>query len=602
MKPLKLTLLGLAALVGAAEFAGAATFETVTNQTLTGNIRWTRDKVYILTRVHFVTAGSTLTIEPGTVIRGIKAGAAGSDIAAEPGSLVVARDGKIVANGTPDDPIVMTSIDDPYVIGGAATIPASYVNSQGNLKTVIPQNYAPDGPSGANGFAYNQQWGGLVILGNAYVANYNVGTPPTADGDMNGLPDEPHTLIDPTGFNTGGFGRDYIEGLDPATIPTAGTNGLYGNKNDDDNSGVFRFVSVRYGGFKIGANNEINAITTGGTGRNTVMEFCEAAFNVDDGFEFFGGTMNTRHLYALYIMDDSFDMDEGFRGNQQFWAIVQGNTGASRSGYAGNNTTTGVTFTDTQFDNYFEIDGAENNNNGALPYTDIKVYNLSLVGSGGTSSEFTFTNDARVYVHNAALGNTADLALLSQTALDAIGTIGDVFNTHYYFDGNLTTTENRDFIDLATANTSATEETVAQFAGSGFYARNGLDLRLAPGVAARTEDGALPPAGLVQVNYAGYMRDNQFLSGWSIADYLEVLPASNVARPAVTLSGATNPIISFTSAGADVKYVIEKSSDQRTWTPVNSGTPVTGVGTINHTDTTTTYTAGVPVYYRVYAL
>lgn len=604
---------GLAALCGTASSASAAFISQSSN--ITSNTRWTRDNVYILTRVIFVTPGVTLTIEPGTIIRGVKAGTTGSDIAAEPGALVVARDAKLVANGTPDDPIFMTSIDDPHVIGGAATIPESYTNSVGATKFVVRQDYSPGGPgdpdttgplTGTNGFAYTQQWGGLVVLGNAYVANYNTGTPPTEDGDGNGLPDNPHALVDPTDFNTGGYGRDYIEGLNPQTIPSAANLGIYGNKDDNDNSGVYRFISVRYGGFKIGANNEINAITCGGMGRGTVMEFSEAVLNVDDGFEFFGGTIDTRHLYANYILDDSFDVDEGFRGTHQFWSIVQGNTATARSGY-GNDTPPGTSFTDTQFDNYFEMDGAENNNNSALPYTTVNVYNLTLVGSGTTSSEFTFTNDARVSLRNAAATNTADLASLSQTALDPIGTTGDVFNFHYYFDGDTATTENRDFVDLVAPTTTSAIEGTSFVIGNGtarpgVFTKNGLELRLPAGSAARVEDGPMPPPGLVQVNYAGYQRDNLFLSGWSLLHYLEVLPATNVQRPAVAISGTSNPVVSFSSAGAGVKYVIEKSTDRRTWTPVNQGNTLTGAGTINFTDTSTTLTVGTPVFYRAYAL
>lgn len=606
--------LGIAALLGATSPASAA-FITQ-NGNITSSTRWTRNNVYILTRVIFVEPGVTLTIEPGTIVRGVKAGPAGSDIAAEPGALVAARGSKIIANATPDDPIVMTSIDDPHVIGGAATIPASYNNSLGNPKTVTPQDYRPEGagdPDGAgpltgtNGFAYTQQWGGLVILGNAYVANYNTGTPPTTDSNGDGLPDEPHTLADPTDFNVNGFGRDYIEGLNPQTIPSAGTLGIYGNKTDTDNSGVYRFVSVRYGGFRIGPANEINAITCGGIGRNTVLEFAEAVLNVDDGFEFFGGNNDTRHLYANYILDDSFDVDEGFRGTHQFWSIVQGNTATARSGYPENNTPTGVSFTDTQFDNYFEMDGAENNNNAALPYTTVNIFNLTLVGSGTTSSEFTLVQDVRMFLSNAAATNTADLALVTQTALDPIGTIADVSNFHYFFDANTGTTENRNFVDLvAPTTTSAIEETSFVIGNGsnvpGVYTRNGLELRLPAGSAARAEDGPLPPAGLVQVNYAGYQRDNLFLSGWSLLDYLDVLPVSNVARPAVTISGTTNPVVNFASAGADVKYVIEKSTDRRIWTPVNSGNTVSGAGTISFTDSSTALTTGVPTFYRAYAL
>jgi hypothetical protein len=604
----KLLLLTLAGALLSTATPAFADFIAV-NSNITTSTRWTRNNVYILTRVIFVTPGVTLTIEPGTVIRGIKAGAAGSDIAAEPGSLVVARGAKMVANGTPDDPIVITSIDDPHVIGGAATIPASYVNSQGITKTVTPQNYAPDGPTGENGFAYNQQLGGLVMLGNAYVANYNAGTgtPPTIDANGDGLPDEPHTIQNPSNNNVGGYGRDIIEGLDPITIPSAEFLGAYGNKDDNDNSGVYRFVSMRYGGFKIGPNNEINAITTGGLGRGTIIEFCEAAFNVDDGFEFFGGVHDTRHLFSLYIMDDSFDADEGFRGTHQFWAAVQGNTTVPRSGYPQNNTLTGVTFTDTQFDKLFEVDGAEDDNNAALPYTRFDVFNLTMLAGGTTNNSVRFRLDARVELHNVVGGNMARVASdvpQLDIALDPIGTIGDVYNFHYHFDGNLGTDERRNFTDnVAPFTTTAVEETTPQFRGSGFYTKNGLDLRLAPGSAALIEDGTTPAGrNLVQANYAGYMRDNTFLSGWSVAEYLQVLPETNIARPAVSISGTTNPVVSFASAGAGVKYVVEKSTDRRTWTPVNNGNTVSGSGTVSFTDTSTTLTAGVPTFYRVYAL
>jgi hypothetical protein len=381
--------------------------------------------------------------------------------------------------------------------------------------------------------------------------------------------------------------------------------GIYGDKLDTDNSGVFRFVSVRYGGKKIGADNEINAITTGGIGSGTVMEFCEVAFNVDDGFEFFGGRLDTRHLYALYIMDDSFDADEGFRGTHQFWLVVQGNTTVSRSGFAANNTLTGVTFTDTQFDKIAEIDGAESDNSAALPYTNLSINNFTVVSGGTTNNSLQIRLDSRVFLNNVVGANNARLAAavpLANTALDPIGTIGDVANFHYFFDANAGTSENKNFTDLvAPLTTTASEELVAQVSGAGFYTKNGLDPRIVAGSAASVEDGPVTP-GLVQASYAGYGRDNVFLTGWSVADYLDVLPTTNVARPAVSIAGTTNPILSFTSAGASVKYVIERSTDKRTWTPVNSGNTVSGAGTITFTDTTMTFTAGTAIYYRAYAL
>jgi hypothetical protein len=96
---------------------------------LTKNQRWTRDRVYILANNVIVPAGVTLTIEPGTLIRaeqstvGQGSGAEAALTPADPGALVVARGGRLIAAGTADAPIIFTSMDDPNVPGGIATIP-----------------------------------------------------------------------------------------------------------------------------------------------------------------------------------------------------------------------------------------------------------------------------------------------------------------------------------------------------------------------------------------------------------------------------------------------------------------------------------------------
>ena len=124
-------------------------------------------------------------------------------------------------------------------------------------------------------------WGGIIILGSA----------PTNKGES------------------------FVEGL--AGIP-------YGGNNPDDNSGILRYVRVWYGGRAIGQDNEINGITLAGVGRGTVIEHCEVAYNLDDGFEFFGGTVNVKYLSVLFVGDDCFDTDEGYQGKGQFLFALQG--------------------------------------------------------------------------------------------------------------------------------------------------------------------------------------------------------------------------------------------------------------------------------------
>ena len=128
-------------------------------------------------------------------------------------------------------------------------------------------------------------WGGLIILGNA-------------------------------GINTES-GEDMIEG-----IPVSEPRGIYGGGDDNDNSGILRYVSIRHGGTNIGEGNEINGLTLGGVGRKTTIENVEVISNADDGVEFFGGAVNCRNLVVSFCGDDAFDMDQGYKGKGQFWVAV----------------------------------------------------------------------------------------------------------------------------------------------------------------------------------------------------------------------------------------------------------------------------------------
>ena len=253
-----LILAGFVALMPIA--AQAATIEiTDTDIAANTNVVWTADNEYILNGLVFVDPGASLTIQPGTVIKG-KPGQGENSSA-----LVVARGGKIFASGTAEDSIVFTAEADD-------------VDNPSDL------------PLDARGL-----WGGVIILGNA------------------SLNSEP--------------GETPIEG-----IPTTEPRGLYGGSDDADNSGVFRYVSIRHGGTDIGAGNEINGLTMGGVGSGTLIEYVEVYNNKDDGFEWFGGTANTKYLVSAFNGDDAFDYDEGFRGKGQFWFVIQDDETGNRAG------------------------------------------------------------------------------------------------------------------------------------------------------------------------------------------------------------------------------------------------------------------------------
>ncbi|NNF57507.1 MAG: hypothetical protein HKN04_04630, partial [Rhodothermaceae bacterium] len=259
----------------------------------TGTVTWTSDTVYYLDGFVFVNSGQTLTIEAGTVVKGLPGEAEDAS------ALIVARGGQIQANGSATDPIIFTAATDDVTS-------------------------ATDIPAGTTGL-----WGGIIVLGRA-------GT--------NTTPSEVA-----------------IEG-----IPTTEPRGLYGGSNDADNSGTLRYISIRYGGSDIGAGNEINGLTLGAVGSGTTIDYVEVFANADDGVEWFGGTVNTKHLAVAFVGDDSFDYDQGFRGNGQFWFTIQGATTGNRAG---------------------EHDGGDGDLGGedSMPYAIPVIANATYIGSGATS-------------------------------------------------------------------------------------------------------------------------------------------------------------------------------------------------------------------------
>ncbi|MEZ5059796.1 MAG: hypothetical protein R2879_22405 [Saprospiraceae bacterium] len=210
-----------------------------------------------------VTNGVTLTIEPGTVIKG-QAGAGANATA-----LLIARGGKLMAEGTATLPIIFTSIADEItpedVVAGRFASP--------NLEPTV-----------------NGLWGGVIVLGNAQISASN------DNGDVSEV---------------------QIEG-----IPTSDQNGLYGGNNDADNSGVIRYISIRHGGTNIGSGNEINGLTLGGVGSGTVVENVEIVGNQDDGIEFFGGTVNVKNLISWNVGDDGIDTDQAWRGTLDNFVVI----------------------------------------------------------------------------------------------------------------------------------------------------------------------------------------------------------------------------------------------------------------------------------------
>ncbi|MDX2224951.1 MAG: hypothetical protein SFV21_19505 [Rhodospirillaceae bacterium] len=102
-----------------------------------------------------------------------------------------------------------------------------------------------------------------------------------------------------------------------------GSNGFFGGDQPNDNSGILRYVVVKHSGFEVLPNVELNGITLAGVGAGTTIDFVQTHNSSDDGFEWFGGTVNAKHLVATGISDDSLDWASGWRGNVQYALVVQ---------------------------------------------------------------------------------------------------------------------------------------------------------------------------------------------------------------------------------------------------------------------------------------
>lgn len=281
---------------------------------LSGIHHWSATNVYLLTNFTYVLKGAQLHIEPGTVIKGMSGTGSGTTGVNDFGCLFVCRGGKLFAEGTANNPIIFTTEEDDVADPGDLSFPT------------------------------RGRWGGIVLFGNARINNPS--------------------------FTTNSVNYELYEGLPDIQVPGAGDYiHRFGGDDDEDSSGVLRYVSVRHGGRKLETDKEVNGVSLCGVGRGTTLDFVEAFSTADDGFEFFGGSVNTRHLISAYNDDDSFDTDQGYNGKNQFWFAIQEPITRDEGG---------------------EINGQPNAPDvlvdGAQPLATHELFNGTFIGGGSSGS------------------------------------------------------------------------------------------------------------------------------------------------------------------------------------------------------------------------
>lgn len=307
-------------------------------------------------------------------------------------------------------------------------------------------------------------WGGIIICGKA--------------------------KINPTG------GEAEIEG---------GVGSKYGGTDDDDNSGVLKYIRIEFAGYAFATDKEINGLTLGGVGRGTTIDYVQVSYSNDDSFEWFGGTVNCKHLIAFAGLDDEFDTDYGFSGNVQYAVGLRNPDVADISksnGFESDNDGTGSTNT---------------------PVTNPKFANVSLYGPKAT---LTSTSNS---LYQAAMHLRRKTALEVYNSVfagwpkgilfaDSKGSAGNVqikgcvlSGIGDNYSGNAAG-EEAFFTDAARSNRAFAENTGIMVADPfNLSAPNFLPQAGSP----LLTGAATLPAGLETTDYVGAFKATDWTAGWS---------------------------------------------------------------------------------------
>ena len=298
----------------------------------------------------------------------------------------------------------------------------------------------------AAGARNSGDWGGVILLGKAPVNQ--PGGEVTIEGGLT-----------PTG---GGAASKYT---------------TYGGTDVADNSGKLIYVRVEYAGIAFAPDNETNGITFGGVGSGTELDFIEVYRSGDDAYEWFGGTVNAKHLLAIGSLDDDFDTDFGYSGKIQFALSQRFKTLADVSGSNG-----------------FESDNDGSGTNLA-PQTSAIFSNVTIVGPMLKAT--TESNTNANYQHAVQIRRNSALSILNSVFVgypegifidDALPAIGPLNSSSNFTAGGLVFSNNIIYgcnskgneIKGVTANSKAIFETALRATNIFESAKYSGDLLVAP--------------------------------------------------------------------------------------------------------------------------
>ncbi|MGM0569901.1 hypothetical protein [Marinobacter sp.] len=237
-----------------------------------------------------------------------------------------------------------------------------------------------------------------------------------------GRPDQPvvFTSARPQGErNRGDWGGVVLLGSAPVNQPSAQIEGVpehdqrgsFGGQDITDSCGVVEYTRIEFAGFEVYQNNELNGLTLGGCGSNTIIRHVQVHRALDDGIEMFGGTVDLKHILVTGAADDSIDWDWGWRGRVQF-AVIQQHADVG--------------------DNAFEGDN-NGNQHEATPRSEPVFYNVTLAGSGhGTRAHrgMVLREGTGGHFHNVIIDSYAIEAMDTRDEVRSLAAGGQLAFSH----------------------------------------------------------------------------------------------------------------------------------------------------------------------------
>ena len=361
-------------------------------------------------------------------------------------------------------------------------------------------------------------WGGLIVLGNGIVG---------VDGNVQN-----------------------VEG-----IPSTEGRAEYGGDNNADDSGALKYISIRHAGAKLEANNEINGLTLAGVGLGTEIDYVEVFANLDDGIEWFGGAVNVKHAVVSFCGDDSFDYDQSWDGNGQYWFSLQ-DAESNRAG---------------------EWDGSEAAD--LSPQVTPTIANATFIGGGPVSDNednndaLRIRDDGAAKVYNSVFTGFARSAIVLDNDADQDSyqrfVDGDIeFISNVFFDfgagdtfAEIVTTDGGDdnaLISHLVDNGSVIADPI--MGGISREPNGGLDPRVAFGPALNGDVTVQGNDFFDAVTYKGaFDNDTNWALNWTaLSDngyFADLVSSTNDPLTVIdeTISVYPNPAVDFTTVSFDVE-------------------------------------------------